>query len=155
MKTADFEQLKKKLAKYCAWQERCSNDVKIKLLNLGASKYDTEKIVKWLTEEKYINDSRFAATFARGKFNNNNWGKNKIIAELRSRNLDEQMIRDALNEIGEKEYLKTIKELALRKWKEIKADDLFMKKQKTATYLVNKGYETDLVFSILEKIEKS
>jgi len=153
MKEADFEQLKKKLAKYCAWQERCSDDVNKKLINLGASKHDMEKIVKWLTDEKYINDSRFAASFARGKFNNNNWGKNRIIAELRARNLDEQIIRDALNEIEENDYLNTIKELALRKWKEIKTDDPFVKKQKTAAFLVNKGYETDLVFRILGKIE--
>jgi regulatory protein len=153
MKTVTYEQLQKKVAKYCAWQERCSHDVKIKLLNLGASKQDTEKIMKWLKEEKYINDSRFAAAFARGKFNNNNWGKMRIISELRARNLDEQIIKDALNEIGENDYLKTIEELALRKWDDIKSDDLFVKKQKTAAFLVNKGYETDLVFKILEKIE--
>ena len=153
MKAANYEQLKKKMAKYCAWQERCSHDVKIKLLNLGAEKQDTEKIMKWLKDEKYINESRFAAAFARGKFNNNNWGKIRIISELRARNLDEQTIKDALNEIGENDYLKTIEELASRKWKDVKTDDLFVKKQKTAAFMVNKGYETDLVFRMLEKLE--
>lgn len=152
MKAANYEQLKKKVAKYCAWQERCSHDVTIKLMNLDASKQDAEKIMKWLKDEKYIDDSRFAATFARGKFRNNKWGKIRINAELRARKLDEQIIKDALNEIGENDYLNTIEELASRKWKEINTDDLFSKKQKTAAFLVNKGYETDLVFQIIEKI---
>lgn len=141
------------MAKYCAWQERCSRDVKKKLLDLGAEKQDTEKIMKWLKDEKYINESRFAAAFARGKFNNNNWGKIRIISELRARNLDEQIIKDALNEIGENDYFKTLEELASRKLNDIKTDDLFIKKQKTAAFLLNKGYETDLVFRTLEKLE--
>ena len=155
MKAASYEQLKKKAAKYCAWQERCSHDVKIKLQNLQASEQETEKIIKWLKDEKYINDSRFAASFARGKFNNNNWGRKRIISELRFRNIDEQIIKNALEEIAENDYLKTLEELASRKWNDIKTDELLAKKQKTAAFLVNKGYEMDLVFRILEKIEKS
>ncbi len=153
MEAANYEQLKKKTAKYCAWQERCSHDVKIKLQNLGASQQETEKIMKWLKDEKYINDTRFAATFSRGKFINNKWGKKRIISELRARNIDDQIIKDALNEIAGNDYLKTIEDLASRKWKDIKTDDLFVKKQKTAAFLVNKGYETDLVFRILEKMD--
>ncbi len=153
MKATDYEQLKKKLAKYCAWQERCSYDAGNKLQNLGASKQDAEKIIKWLKNENYINDVRFAEAFVRGKFNNNKWGKIKIISELRIRNLDEQTIKNALKEITESDYLKTLNELASKKWREVKADNLFQKKQKTAAYLANKGFETDLVYSILEKIE--
>lgn len=153
MKAANYEQIKKKAEKYCAWQERCSHDVKIKLLNLGASQQDAEKIIKWLKDEKYIDDSRFAATFARGKFNNNNWGKQRIIIELRARNIEELLISEALEEIKVNDYLKTLKELATRKWKEIKTEDAFIKKQKTAAFLVRKGYETGLVFRILEKIK--
>ncbi len=153
MKALNYEQLKKKAAKYCAWQERSSHDVKIKLQNLGASQQEAEKIIKWLKDEKYVNDSRFAATFARGKFRNNNWGKQRIILELRARNIEELLISEALEEIKVNDYLKTLKELATRKWKEVKTEDTFIKKQKTAAFLVSKGYETDLVFRILQQIE--
>ena len=147
-----IEDLKKKLAKYCAWQDRCTFEAEKKLTGLGASNTETDKILKWLHEENFINDARFAASFARGKFANNKWGKQRIIAELKARKIEDDLIANAIEEINQEDYEENLKKLALKKWKELKTGDSFTKKQKTASFLVNKGYETELVFSILEKI---
>ncbi|TVQ89657.1 MAG: RecX family transcriptional regulator [Bacteroidetes bacterium] len=150
--TLSIDNLRKKLAKYCAWQDRCTFEAERKLAELGASKTEMAKTLKWLKDENFLNDARFASSFARGKFVNNKWGKQRIIAELRSRKIEDAFITTAIEEINQKDYAETLKNLALKKWKELKTVDSYSKKQKTAAFLVNKGYEADLVFNILDKI---
>lgn len=145
----------KKAAKYCAWQERCSFDVRKKYIDQGFTPGEIEKLVEWLKTEKYIDDARFAKTYARSKFNNNQWGRKRIMMELKSRDVDASAIDLALNEIKEKDYLQTIEKLAEKKWQQIKTGEIFIKKQKTAAFLVNKGFETDLAIRTIDRIERN
>lgn len=145
----------KKAAKYCAWQERCSFDVRKKYIGQGFTTGEIEKLVEWLKTEKYIDDTRFAKTYARSKFNNNQWGRKRIMMELKSRDIDASAVELALNEIKEKDYLQTIEKLAEKKWQQIKTGEIFIKKQKTAAFLVNKGFETDLAIHTVDKIERN
>lgn len=149
----DTIQLKQKAAKFCAWRERCSSEVIEKLRQLGATLQQQQQVLQWLQQENYINNKRFAATFARGKFTNNNWGRQRIFLELKSRGIDEADIQKALEEIPENEYLKTLEKLARKKWNETKTDDLYIKKQKTAAFLAGKGYENELLWKMVEKLK--
>lgn len=155
MTSARLENLMKKAAKYCAWQERCSFDVRKKYIDQGFTPGEIEKLVEWLKTEKYIDDARFAKTYARSKFNNNQWGRKRIMMELKSRDVDASAIDLALNEIKEKDYLQTIEKLAEKKWQQIKTGEIFIKKQKTAAFLVNKGFETDLAIRTIDRIERN
>lgn len=141
------------MARYCAWRDRCTSETIQKLFDMGITGKDAEKIVKWLKEEKYLDDERFAHTFARGKFHNNRWGKIRIAMELKIRKINEATIEDALSEIAESEYLATVEELARKKWNELKDDDTYIKSQKTAASLSRKGYESELIWPVVEKIK--
>jgi regulatory protein len=100
----DSNQLKLKMARFCAWRERCSFETEEKLYQLGATGKQIKGIAKWLEEENYLNDERFARSFAQGKFSNNNWGKHRILAELKARKIDQLFIHAAINLIEDTQY---------------------------------------------------
>ncbi|MFN3555228.1 MAG: regulatory protein RecX [Bacteroidales bacterium] len=147
-----FNQLQQKAARFCAWRERCSSEVEEKLRQLGASAAQQKKLIQWLQQEGYLNDARFARSFARGKFANNHWGRIRIAMELKARHIENTTIEEALIEISENQYLQTMEKICNRKWEELEGKEHFERKQKTAAYLAGKGYELNLVWQIVEKI---
>lgn len=149
----DNNQLKLKMTRFCAWRERCSHETRQKLIQSGASPRQVKEIIQWLMEENYLNDQRFACSFARGKFAYNHWGKQRISAELKNRQIDPLYITEAIELIDEGDYHDAALMLARKKWKDIREKDPFIKKQKTAAYLASKGFELDMVWKIVEKIQ--
>ena len=107
MNKESVHELNAKLARFCAYQERSKGEVLQKLAQLGADQKQSDKVLKWLADEKYIDDARFAAAYARGKFRSNNWGKIAIAHGLRQRGIGQSMIERALEEIPESEYMQT------------------------------------------------
>jgi regulatory protein len=147
------EEFRTSLARFCAYRERCSKEIKEKLVKMGATQTQAAAMIKWLKDENYLDDARFAQAFARGKFRVNYWGKYRIINELQQRDISSNHIKKALEEIPEKEYQSVLEKLLLKKWKETNEPDIYLKQQKTIAYLAGKGYETDLIWKTLRKIE--
>jgi regulatory protein len=145
--------LKRKIAAYCAFRERCRKEIQNKLSDLGATVEMCQDIISWLEQENYFNNKRFAVSFARGKFSYNNWGKHRIMLELKVREIAPEDISFAIKEIETDEYFSGIEKLALKKWNEIKLDDLYLKKQKTAAFLTQKGFEPELAWKATDKLE--
>src|ERR1035437_2466204 len=104
----NFHELLFKAERYCAYQERCSYEVKQKMKELGADENETEKIISSLQEDDFQNDERFARLFTSGKFRIKRWGKNKIRAELRMRHIPDALIKKGLDSINTGDYLKTL-----------------------------------------------
>lgn len=141
-----------KAQKYCAYQERCQQEVRNDLYKLGVSKDDIEGIISDLISSNFLNEERFAKAFARGKFKNNDWGWIKIEMELKQRNISSYCINKAKNEIEKKDYLKTIQYLVQKKLKELKEDNTYEQKGKIIRYITGKGFESDLVVDIVDNI---
>ena len=145
-KTLTREQALQKAKHYCAYQERCHQEVKEKLYSLGLWKRDVEECLSTLIEENYLNEERFAIAFAGGKFRVKHWGRTKIKYELQQKKVSPYCIKKAMKEIEEADYQKTLKKLGEEKWKSLKGEkNIFIKKKKTQDYLVQKGYEYELV----------
>lgn len=146
------EQALQKIRHYCAYQERCHSEVKEKLYGYGLHKAAVEKIISSLIEDDYLNEERFAAQFAGGRFRMKKWGKVKIRYALRQKNVSEYCIKKGLNAIDEDDYLNTLSQLFTQKLKELKGQkNQFIRKRKIQDYLVQKGYESDLIYSLLRK----
>ena len=146
------EQALQKMKLYCAYQELCHAETKQKLYSFGLFKNDVDRIVSQLIEEDYLNEERFATAFARGKFRMKNWGRIKIIYELKQKNVTEYCIRKAMKEIGEEEYLKTLERLAEQKLNELSSEENLLARRKRAyDYLLQKGYERDLILSFIKE----
>ena len=149
------EQALQRAKLYCAYQERCHAETKQKLYSFGLFKSDVDRIVSNLIEEDYLNEERFAAAFARGKFRMKHWGRVKIAYELKQKNVSEYCIRKAVKQIAEDEYLEVLGKLAGEKLKELNGEKSeMMRRKKIHDYLLQKGYERDLIFSIIDIIKE-
>jgi regulatory protein len=147
---ATKEQALQKIKHYCGYQERCHSEVKEKLYSFGLWKKDVETIVSQLIEENYLNEERFAQMFAGGKFRMKQWGRVKIKYELKQKKVSEYCIKKGLEEIDEGDYMKTLEKLAGTKWQTLKSEKtVFAKKSKTMNYLLQKGYESNLISEVI------
>ena len=134
-----------KLQRYCAYQDRCHEEVRTKLLDLGVYGDDLEIIISELIQEQFLDETRYAQSFARGKFRIKKWGKNKIKQALKRKKVSDYNIRKGLEEIDSEEYLNTINEL-IEKWAEKYSDlNSYEKRQKLYQMLLRKGYESEYI----------
>jgi len=145
--------LKRKIENYCAYQERCHFEVKRKLNNLGVFGQEVDEYICYLIDENFLSETRFSEAYVRGKFNNSNWGKIKIIQELKSRNISDWNINKALGQISEKEYNDKLKKLCE---KIIDSSDNSSPsiKDKIIRSLTYKGWEIDKVVSLVNQLIK-
>jgi regulatory protein len=139
-----------KAQSYCAYQDRCSAEVVQKLRDWGVSDERIPKIVASLTEDKFIDDQRYAESFVSSKFRLKHWGRNKIAYELRLKKIPSELIAQAMESIDENDYADTLQTLITKKTQEVKDSDAYRKKQKIARYLISKGFETELVFGMMK-----
>jgi regulatory protein len=149
------EQALQKLRHYCGYQERCHNDVKEKLYNLGVRRKEHDEITATLIEEGYLNEERFAIAFAGGKFRVNHWGRIKIKYELKQKQVSDYSIKKALKQIDEEDYLKTLKKLAEEKYESLKGEQYLVRKKKTMDYLMQKGYESQFISDVINAFVKN
>lgn len=145
------EEALQKLQRYCAYQDRCHRDVRTKLLDLGIYGDELEEIITDLIQENFLNEERFARSFARGKFRLKQWGRNRILRELKIRAISEYCIRQAMAEIEEEEYLQTLREVLNKKAGTLKESDAFKRNQKLAQYAIGRGFEAELVWEMVRE----
>ena len=137
---------KQKMERYCIYQDRCHKEVISKLKEMRMIPEAIDSIMAHLINENYLNEERFAQSFARGKFNNKKWGKKRIVNELKLREISKFNIQTALKEIDEKDYYKTLDELAKKRLTQITETNVFKKRKKLADYLLYRGWESQLVY---------
>lgn len=139
-------EIRDKLAKYCAYQDRCHWEVENKLNEFNLIPEAKDEIIIYLIQNNFLNEERFAKNFARGKFNQKNWGKIKIRSELKKRKIPSKLIESALKEIDVDEYFSKLEGLLEKKKESLRAErESFKKKTKIRNYLLQKGYESDLI----------
>lgn len=138
-----------KIQHYCAYQERSHQEVKSKLYDYGLNTSDVDELLTQLITDGFLNEERFAKAFAGGKFRIKKWGKIKIQRELELHGLTKNCISRGLKEIDEKDYKKSLMLVLQNKWEQTKETNSFRKKDKVARFAIGKGYEPDLVWSLL------
>ena len=149
-----FPDIKHKIESYCAYQERCHQEVINKLYFLKIKKEDIDEYVAYLIENNFLNEERFATTFARGKHIIKKWGKIRIENELKLRNISKHNIISSLKEISNNDYYQIFNELAEKNWESIKETNIQKKKKKFCDFLLRKGWESNLIFEKLKELEE-
>jgi regulatory protein len=135
----------------CAYQERCQQEMRDKLYEWGLYTDAVENIIADLISTNFLNEERFAKAYAGGKFRIKKWGRIKIKMELKSRKISDYCIKKAMEEINDKDYLKTINELIAKKSKEIKGGKVQIRNYKIAQYIASKGFEQSLIWEQLKE----
>ncbi|MGB1206592.1 MAG: regulatory protein RecX [Chitinophagales bacterium] len=147
----DKETAFSKLQYYCAYQERCESEVLDKLHSLEVDINDFFEIIISLREENYLNEQRFACTFAGSKFRLKKWGRNKIRLHLKRKKVKQEFIEIAFEkEIDEEDYMEMLRNLAEKKAKSLRSEkNIFRKRQKISNFLLQRGFENYLIREVL------
>ncbi len=135
----------------CAYQERCQQEMRDKLYEWGLYSTDVENIIANLITDNFLNEERFAKTYAGGKFRIKKWGRIKIKIELKKRKISDYCIRKAMEEIPDKDYLSTLQQLITKRAKEVKEKKPEVRNYKIAQYIMSRGFEGDLVWDLLRE----
>ena len=144
----------KKIENYCAYQDRCHKEVANKLREMGMIPRAIDQIIGHLIQENFLNEERFAKSYARGKFNIKKWGKKRIVNELKMRDISKYNITSALKEIDENEYLNTLNLLAEKRLEAIREKNIQKRRKKLADYLLYRGWESHLVYEKITELIK-
>ena len=141
----------KKVLHYCAYQDRCTQEVRNKLATFDIPASEKEKFVKLLVDEGYLDDERYASTFVRSKIHLKKWGVNKIRMALKMKGIADEIISNALSEIDPEIYREEL--IKVLKTKKINETDPYKCRAKLAQYAIQKGYEPGLVWETLRHFE--
>jgi len=151
-KSYTVEEATKALEHFCAYQERCHKEVEQKLYDLRMIPEAKEQIILHLLQHNFLNEERFAKAFVRGKFSIKKWGRIKIISELKFKNISPYNVKTALKEIDEDDYLATLQQITKKKLALIKESNSFKKKNKLINYLISKGFESNLIYMVVNNL---
>jgi len=152
MKEVTPSEARAKIRRYCAYQERSHQEVRDKLYSYGLHRGDVEDIIVELISEGYLNEERFARTFAGGKFRMKRWGRIKITHALEAKGVSPNCIKIGLKEIDEESYVEALAHLLREELESLETDDVFVARHQLSTYAVRKGYEPNLVWKEIKKL---
>ena len=142
----------KKLEQYCAYQERCHKEVADKLKELGMIPAAMDTIISQLIQDNYLNETRFAQSFARGKFRIKKWGKNRIVRELKLRHISDYNIKMGMKEISDRDYDGTFYQLFEKRKLEVAHLSKLEQKKKIHSYLSYRGWEHPRIYNALNEL---
>ena len=145
------EQVLDKMAKYCAYQERCVKDVKDKLKTFDIAQEAKDEIIDYLLDNRFVSDERFAKSFVRGKVNQSGWGVNKIRFHLVQKGIAKDIIDEALGQTDEEAYRQRLISILKSKSKTVKAENDYERNRKLVAYAMQKGFESGLVWEVLKE----
>ncbi|TDD99605.1 regulatory protein RecX [Flavobacterium cellulosilyticum] len=154
-KVSTFKEAQKKIEHFCAYQERCHEEVVSKLRSMNMTTDEIDQIMVHLITDNFLNEERFACSFARGKHRIKHWGKIRIINELKFKKISQTLITIALQEIKPEEYATTFHALSERHWETIREINILKKRKKFCDYLLRKGFESNLIFEKVKELEAS
>ena len=141
-----------KMQHYCAYQERCQDEVRSKLIECGVYGEVLENIIAELITDNFLNEERFAKTFATGKFRQKKWGLRKIQTALKSKGVSDSLIAKALQTIDKNHYRQSLHDLLEKKAKTLKETDPLKRRMKLQNFLLTKGYEPEMVIDAVKAI---
>lgn len=145
-----FDEIKQKLMHYCAYQDRCHYEVEQKMREFVLIPEAKDEILLYLISENYLNEERYTRSYIRGKFYMKSWGRNKIRLNLKQKGITEKLIAKCMDEIDDSDYQKTIQKIWNQYWQKQKGLQEYQKKIRTMRYLLSRGFEYDVVNSVIE-----
>ncbi|MBD3862914.1 MULTISPECIES: regulatory protein RecX [Olleya] len=152
--TFTVDEAKKKLEHYCAYQERCHQEVRQKLKSMHMIPEATDIIIVHLMDHNFLNEERYAKSFVRGKFRIKKWGRRRLLLELKKKDISKYNVNQAFSEIDEEEYIGVFNDLAEKKAESLRETDKYKKKKKLIDYLLYRGWESHLVYDKANELIK-
>lgn len=151
----NYRQALTKVMAMCSQSERCRFDIVTKLKQWELSEEEIAEAVDYLVKEHFLDEERFVRFFVNDKLQFNKWGKIKLRFMLRQKQIPETVIREALDQINDELYLKTLQNLLKAKVKSIKGASDYERKGKLAVFAQGHGFEAELAFRLAGELIKA
>jgi len=134
----------------CSRSEQCSADILRKLLKTFDGDQDkAQEVLDALKADKFVDDARYAAAFARDKARLEGWGPVKIRFKLRAKGIADAAIEEGLAQIDGDEAEEKLYRLVLAKRKTLEGDPQI--KLKLLKFALGRGYSYDQVAPAVDK----
>ncbi len=146
----DKKQALAKAESFCVYQERSQKEVRYKLVEWGIRGDELEEILSELIVNNFLNEERFAKSYASGKFNIKKWGRVKIKQGLKLKGVPDRILQKALYSLDDDDYMQTLENLVVKKANTITESNPLKRKMKLMTYLQGRGFESDLILLALK-----
>ncbi len=147
------DEAKQKIANFCVYRDRCHYEVEEKMNTYNLIDEAKEEIILFLMQYNFLNEERYAKSYARGKFNQNGWGRIKIKSVLKNKKITDRLIQTGLKEINEDDYYTFLQKKITELYEKLEGINKFKKIQKIKTHFFQKGFESDLVNEILKELD--
>ena len=148
----DLDNILHKMRRYCAYRERSHKEVRSKLLDLKVYGMNLERVMSQLIEEDFLNELRYAKSYASGKFRMNKWGRVKILQGLKGHSISQYCVNKAMKEIDDQEYFKVLTQLLIKKKRQYNVKDDFTLNQKLIKYALGRGFTYDEIKDAFQQI---
>lgn len=140
-----------RLQRQCARMEYCVSDIRRKALKaLENDEEATDRVVSSLVKDKFVDDRRYAAAFAREKAALQGWGAVKIRFQLRGKGVADDIITEALQEIDPEKAASKLDKLTAERYRLLQGDPQC--KLKLLKALLARGYGYDEVEAAVSRV---
>lgn len=151
---SDYEKFVGRAAKICSTAEKCSYDIREKLINWGLNEQEAEKAISYLKKNHFLDDNRYAQFFVKDKLKFNKWGRIKIAYALRRKQIETEIIEKAIGTIDESLYEELLDQLITTKIKSAGNIHQASGKAKILRFAAQRGFTSEEIFSSLKRLEK-
>lgn len=153
MKEMTEEQALNRLAARCAEAEFCTGDAIRKMEQWGIEPHTQERIIKYLTDNRYIDDSRYCTFFVKEKISYNGWGRRKIEQALYAKHIDSKIYKPILDEVADEQYIDILRPLLNQKWDTIQARNDYERSQKLIRFAMGRGFSLDIIRKSIDSLD--
>lgn len=138
----------------CSMGEHCLHDIREKLVKWNLSTTEIQKILDYLVDEKFIDESRYCRAYVMDKLRYNHWGRIRIAQMLRMQRLDAHDIQQAMDQIPEDEYMDILQNVLTTKARSVKARSTYERNGKLIRFAIGRGFEMSLICKLLPEAEE-
>lgn len=142
-----------RMADLCARSEHCAHEIREKLRKLGVQSSETDRIIAELEERGFIDETRFASSFARDKVRFSGWGRVKVIRGLALKRISSDVAREAMSAVDEEDYERALMGAARVKARYLDLDD-YTDRMRLMRHLASKGFTASEASSALSRIRE-
>lgn len=151
-RTKTPEQALQLLMTRCAKAELCLSDARRSLYRWGIEPERQQAVLDALVKQRFIDESRFAAAYVREKARLNRWGIHKIRTGLRTKQIPEPVIAEALAQLEEMNMSGKLEEILKRKLRTTKAKNAYELRGKLLRYGTSQGFDYSEVADAVERL---
>lgn len=138
----------------CARSEKCTGDLRQKMILWKMKPEDIAWVINSLTSDKFVDDTRYAAIYVRDKSRISKWGRVKIATALRAKGIAADIINEALTQIDPSTDRAQLLEQITRKTKQTKSKSVYDLKNKLIRFGVSRGFDMGLVIDVVNGVVK-